>query len=151
MLRTLTILTALFIAPLWAQDDLPDGPGKAVVARVCAGCHGSEMFSGYYKAKAEWDDTISQMTDKGLSLSDADYNTILGYLSTCLGTTPTKIEINKAPACQLTKGLGIPQKQADAIVAWREKNGDFKDLAGVKKVEGVDAAAIDKKSASITF
>lgn len=151
MLRTLIILTALFIAPLWAQEDLPDGPGKATVGRACTGCHGSEMFSGYYKTKEDWDSTISEMTDKGLTLSDADYNTILGYLSTCLGTTPTKIEINKLPACQLTRALGIPQKQADAIVAYREKNGDFKNLDAVKKVDGVDSAALDKKQASIAF
>jgi len=151
MLRTLIILTALFIAPLWAQDDLPEGAGKAVVARSCTGCHGSEMFSGYYKTKDDWDSTISQMTDKGLTLSDADYAAILDYLSTCLGTTPAKIEINKAPACQLTHALGIPQKQADAIVAYREKNGSFKDLDAVKKVEGVDPAALEKKQAIIAF
>ena len=151
MLRTLLILSALFIAPLWAQDDLPEGPGKATIARTCTGCHGSEMFSGYYKTRDDWDSTIGQMTDKGLSLSDADYNTILDYLSACLGTTPAKIEINKAPACQLTRALGIPQKQADAIVAYREKNGSFKDLDAVKKVEGVDPAALDKKQATIAF
>ena len=151
MLRTLIILTALSIAPLWAQDDLPEGAGKATIAKTCTGCHGSEMFSGYYKTKDEWDSVISEMTDKGLSLSDADYSTILDYLATCLGATPAKIEINKLPACQLTHALGIPQKQADAIVAYREKNGSFKDLDAVKKVQGVDTAALDKKQANIAF
>lgn len=151
MLRTFIILTGLFIAPLWAQNDLPEGPGKDTVARACTNCHGSEMFAGYYKTKDDWDATINEMTDKGLSLTDADYAEILSYLSTCLGTTPAKIEINKAPACQLTHALGIPQKQADAIVAYREKNGNFKDLDAVKKVDGVDALALDKKQASIAF
>lgn len=151
MLRTFIILTALFIAPLWAQDDLPEGSGKATVARNCTSCHGSEMFSGYYKTKDDWDSTINQMTDRGLALSEADYSTILDYLSTCLGTAPAKIEINKAPACQLTHALGITRKQADAIVEYRNKNGSFKDLDALKKVDGVDAAALDKKQASIAF
>jgi competence protein ComEA len=47
--------------------------------------------------------------------------------------------------------LAITQKQADAIVAYRTKNGDFKDVDGIKKVDGVDAAAIDAKKDSIVF
>ena len=44
-----------------------------------------------------------------------------------------------------------PTAQAEAIVAYRTKNGNFKDLDGVKKVDGVDGSAIDAKKASIDF
>ena len=47
--------------------------------------------------------------------------------------------------------LGIALPQANAIVAYREKNGDFKDLDGVKKVEGLDAAALEAKKTAIIF
>jgi competence protein ComEA len=157
MLRTFVILTGVFTAPgfltmpAFAQDDLPNGPGKDVTARICTACHGSEMFSGYLKSKDDWDQTISSMTDKGLSINDADYTTVLGYLSTCLGTASPKVNVNKAVACELTRALGIPAKQAEAIVAYRQKNGDFKDLDGLKKVDGVDATALDKKQAVIAF
>ena len=151
MLRTLLILTAIFVAPIWAQDDMPDGPGKAVTVRICTGCHGAEMFSGSRKSSDDWDRTITTMTEKGLAISDADYATVLDYLSKSLGPMPPKVNVNKATAAELEKALGITTKQAEAIVAYRAKNGDFKDLDSVKKVGGVDAAAIDARKDSIVF
>lgn len=151
MLRTLTILAAIFVAPVWAQDDLPDAPGKAQTARICTGCHGAEMFSGYHKSGDDWDRTITTMTEKGLSITDADYATVLDYLSKNLGPLPPKVNVNKATAAELEKALGITTKQAEAIVAYRTKNGNFKDLDGVKKVDGVDAATLDAKKDSVTF
>lgn len=151
MLRTLILLTAIFVAPIWAQDDLPEAPGKAVTARTCSGCHGVEMFSTSRKSGDDWDRTITAMTEKGLSVTDADYTAILDYLTKNLGVTPPKVNINKAAAADLQKALGVSAKQADAIIAYRTKNGDFKDLDGLKKVEGLDAAAVDAKKGSIVF
>jgi competence protein ComEA len=151
MLRTLTILTAILVAPIWAQDDMPDAAGKPTTVRICTGCHGAEMFAGSHKSADDWDRTITTMTEKGLSISDADYATVLDYLSTCLGTNSPKININKAAACELQRALAIPMEQANAIVAYREKNGNFKDLDSLKKVEGLSASAVDAKKDNITF
>lgn len=154
MLRTLMILavtlTAINVAPIWAQD-LPDGAGKDTTVRICTGCHGAEMFAGSHKSSSDWDQTITTMTEKGLSISDADYATVLDYLSKNLGPTPPKVNINKASSADLARILAITPAQADAIVAYRTKNGDFKDLDGVKKVTGIDAAAIDGKKDNIVF
>ncbi len=151
MLRTLLILTAVFVAPIWAQDDLPEAAGKGTTVRVCTQCHGAEMFSGAHKTADDWDRTITTMTEKGLAISDADYATVLDYLSKSLGPMPPKVNVNKASSADLARVLGVTAKQADAIIAYRTKNGDFKDLDGVKKVEGVDAAAIDAKKDRIVF
>ena len=151
MLRTLILITAIFAAPIWAQDDLPEAAGKPVAVRICTGCHGAEMFSSYHKTADDWDRTITTMTEKGLAISDADYATVLDYLSKNLGPMAPKVNVNKATSAQLEKGLGVSTKVADAIVAYRTKNGDFKDLDGLKKVEGVDAAAVDAKKDSILF
>jgi len=150
MLRSLMILTAIIVAPMWAQD-LPDGAGKDTTVRICTGCHGAEMFAGSHKSANDWDQTITTMTEKGLSINDADYATVLDYLSKSLGPTPPKVNINKASSADLARVLAITPAQADAIVAWRTKNGDFKDLDGVKKVTGIDAAAIDAKKDNIVF
>ena len=149
MLRTLLLLTAIVVAPLFAQD-IPDAPGKDTTVRICTGCHGAEMWAGSAKSSSDWDSTITTMTEKGLSINDADYATVLDYLSKNLGQAP-KVNINKASAADLAKVLGIKPEQADAIVAYRTKNGDFKDLDGVKKVAGLDASSIDAKKTSIVF
>ncbi len=151
MLRTLTILTAILVTPIWAQDELPDAAGKAETVRVCTGCHGAEMFSTSHKTADDWDRTITTMTEKGLAISDADYATVLDYLSKNLAPMPAKVNVNKAASADLVRVLGITAAQADAIVAYRVKNGDFKDVDGVKKVAGVDAAAIDAKKDRIVF
>ena len=93
MLRTLLILTATLAIPVGSTllaQDLPDGAGKDTTVRVCTGCHGAEMFSGAHKTADDWDRTITTMTEKGLSISDTDYTTVLDYLSKNLGTAPAK-------------------------------------------------------------
>lgn len=150
MLRTLMILTAVLVAPVWAQDDLPEGPGKAATVRVCTGCHGAEMWSSSHKSGDDWDRTITTMTEKGLSITDNDYAAVLEYLTKALGPLPPKINVNKAVAADFMKILGVTQAQADAIVAYRTKNGPFKDLDAVKKVEGI-SAAVDAKKDQILF
>lgn len=151
MLKTLTIASALLTFPLFAQDDMPEAPGKATTVRVCTACHGAEMFSSSRKTGDEWDHTITTMTEKGLSISDADYVAVLDYLSQNLAPAPRKVNVNKATAAELEKALAVTAKQADAIVEYRDKNGPFKDLDGLKKVEGLDAAAVDAKKERVSF
>ena len=110
------------------------------------------MFSGARKTQADWDHTVASMTtEKGVEISDADYATVLKYLSTALGPLSAKVNINKASAAELEKALTITTKDAEAIVRYREANGNFQDLAAVKKVEGLDAAALDAKKERIGF
>ena len=137
---------------LMAQDDVPDAPGKAMTLQYCTQCHPSDMFSGTRNNPNGWDQTMATMTDKGITwASDADYATVLNYLSSCLGPALKTVNINKAAACEIAKMLAISPRQADAIVAYREKNGAFKDLDGVKKVEGLDPVSLDGKKDTITF
>ncbi|HVY93809.1 MAG TPA: M20/M25/M40 family metallo-hydrolase [Bryobacteraceae bacterium] len=83
----------LLAAPVFAQD-LPDAPGKDVTLRICTGCHGAEMWASERRSQVDWDQTISAMTEKGLTISDTDYTTVLDYLSKNLG----KAKPQPAPA-----------------------------------------------------
>jgi len=47
-----------------------------------------------------------------------------------------KLDINKATVKDLVKVKGINAAQAKAIVAYRKKNGDFKNLEELKNVKG---------------
>jgi competence ComEA-like helix-hairpin-helix protein len=149
--RILFLAPALTL-PLVAQSSLPDGPGKAATVRACTTCHGAEMFSGIRKGKAEWEHTVANMTtERGVEISDADFATVLKYLATNLGPAGAKININTAAAGQIADALGIDAKGAAAIVQYREKNGAFKDFDALKKVEGLDATALDAKKDRIEF
>src|SRR5258708_1518342 len=86
-----------------AQEEgpnLPEGAGKALVARTCSKCHGLEMFSADRKSSGEWNVIMEKMVDEGLEIEDEDATTVLTYLSKYLGkdSAPAKVNVNKATA-----------------------------------------------------
>jgi competence protein ComEA len=62
-----------------------------------------------------------------------------------------KININTASAKDPERALGIEGKLAQAIVDYREKNGNFKDLEQLKKIPGVDGEGVQQKRELIAF
>ena len=60
------------------------------------------------------------------------------------------VNINTADAQTLSKNIkGVGLKKAQAIVAYREKNGEFKKIEDLKKVKGIGARLLEKNSGSI--
>lgn len=60
-----------------------------------------------------------------------------------------KVNINTADAQQIAKTLtGIGIKKAEAIVAYRNQNGPFKNTNELMKVKGVGSATL-KKNANV--
>lgn len=55
-----------------------------------------------------------------------------------------KININKATAEQLAVIKGIGAKKAQAIIDYREMNGDFVDVNDLVKVKGIGEATLKK-------
>ena len=52
------------------------------------------------------------------------------------------ININTADVLELTKLKGIGVKKAEAIVAWRTANGDFKSVDQLLEVKGIGEATL---------
>jgi competence protein ComEA len=62
------------------------------------------------------------------------------------------VDINKADAATIAKELsGIGMAHAQAIVAYREKNGAFKGLADLAKVKGVGMKVVERNKANLRF
>lgn len=55
-----------------------------------------------------------------------------------------KVNINTADAAQLTTLTGIGPSRAEAIIAWREANGEFTAPEDLKKVDGIADKTFDK-------
>jgi mono/diheme cytochrome c family protein len=81
------ILTAVFLVslavPAMADDfkSLPPGPGRDVTVRVCSQCHSPEIVSTQTLDAAGWKDLVNQMANNGAQASDADFDTIVKYLT----------------------------------------------------------------------
>lgn len=63
---------------------------------------------------------------------------------------PAKININTATAEQLTSLKGIGKKKAEAIIAWRESHGPFKDVSQLVEVKGIGDKFINEHLSQLT-
>jgi competence protein ComEA len=133
------------------SQSLPDGPGKALVQRICSECHEPELVMDKRQTKEGWNATVDEMVSRGATGSDSEFDQIVAYLTKNFGKDSAKINVNKAAAKDIETGLALAAKDAEAIVQYRAKNGSFKTLADLKKVPGLDAAKIDAKKDSIEF
>ena len=138
---------ALFAVVGWAQNDLPEGKGKATVERICVGCHEVDTVTGSRRTEEGWKEVVGDMTSRGAAASDAETAEIVAYLSKNFG----KINVNTASAQQLQGFLGLSEKEAQAIVRYRADKGRIKDFEQLKTVPGLDAAKLQEKRNLIAF
>jgi competence protein ComEA len=150
---------AMFAAPVQAQQqaqtqsqhpDLPPGPGRNTLIRVCSTCHSPDNVISNGQDRAGWENTITKMAGFGAVASDDEFTEILDYL---VKNFPAggPINVNKATTTQLQSGLGLTPAEADAVIEYRKKNGDFKSIDDLKKVPDVDAKKLDAKKDRLAF
>ena len=130
--------------------ELPAGPGKDTLIRVCSKCHSPDNVIANGQDRAGWEDTITKMAGYGAVATDDEFTQILDYLEKNFPAATT-IHVNQATAPQLESGLGLSTAEAEAIIDYRKKNGDFKSLDDLKKVPNVDAKKLDAKKDSLAF
>jgi competence ComEA-like helix-hairpin-helix protein len=158
---SISIITFLGSAvPLWGQSEpaLPDGPGKSQFQRVCTTCHGLEMMNGMKMSEGGWAGVVDDMISRGAQASSDEVALITKYLAKNFGQDggagapqSAKVHVNTASAKELASGLGIPDKDAAAIVSYREANGNFANLAALRRVPGLDLKKLDESKDRIDF
>jgi len=132
--------------------EFPDGPGKDELIRVCSKCHSPDNVIAAGQSRAGWQDTLEDMAGRGAEGSDDDFNAILNYLAKNYpAPTAPRLNVNAATAAQLVAQLMLTQAEADAIVQYRQANGNFKSLDDLKKVPNVDASKLAAAAAKISF
>jgi competence protein ComEA len=146
MIRTWAILLFSCIA-LAQTPQLPDGPGKKTLEKVCFKCHGPENVLKKRHTKEQWDKVIDTMTENGAKATDAEFEEVLNYLSRYFG----QINVNKASAAEIQEVVDLSADEAAAIVKYREANGEFKSVEDVAKVPGLDAKKIADRKDRILF
>lgn len=150
-LSLLTFLIGLALAAGSAgaqQRDLPDGPAKALVLRICQGCHAPQKVVTRHHNKEEWEKVIVDMVTAGATGTDDEFDAIVEYLAK---NFPPRVNVNKATAPNLVESLGITGAEAEAIVGYREKHGLFKVAEDLKNVSGVDYKKIEGLKDRLSF
>jgi competence protein ComEA len=133
-----------------SHPELPAGPGKDTLVRVCSGCHSPDNVLANGQDRAGWEATIQKMAGFGAQGTDDEFSEILEYLVKNFPAN-APVNVNKATAAQLVNGLALSPTEADAVIAYRKQNGDFKTIDDLKKVPNVDAKKLDAKKDRLAF
>jgi competence protein ComEA len=134
----------------WAQ--LPEGPGKAELEKICKGCHEVERSVSKRQDRDGWRATMDKMVALGVKGTDKEIAAVLEYLvKNYPAQDVPKINVNKATAIELESGLSLRRSQAAAVIQHRAKNGDFKSVEDLKKVPGLDPEKIEARKDRIVF
>jgi competence protein ComEA len=132
---------------------LPDGPGKATTQKACGTCHGAELVLGRQEDRETWGAIVNDMIQRGATGSDEAFYEVVDYLATNFSKTSpvVKIHVNKATAKDLVTALRLPDKQASAIVHYREEKGNFKSIDDLKRVPAIDVGKIEANKNRLEF
>jgi competence protein ComEA len=143
---------ALFVLPL-AAAELPDGPGKAILLKACVGCHKADAFQEYRHTKDEYQSIVIRMGARGAAANAEELQTIAEYLAKNFPKVddPGKVNVNKATAKEIETALGLTAKEAEAVVAYREKHGIYRAVGDLYIIYGVDGSKVEAAKDKISF
>jgi competence protein ComEA len=127
-------------------SQLPPGPGKETVEKICAQCHGVTLFIGRAEPRGSWDRMIANMIGRGARGTAEEFEQVAQYLTKTFGPDNAKVYVNRLTADELETELGVSAAEARAIVSYRESNGNIKDWQDLTGVPGFDAAKISVKN-----
>jgi competence protein ComEA len=154
-------LTLLFFAVSTNSPALPPGDGKPIVERMCSSCHALKVVTSKRASPEQWAQLVDQMVSRGAEGTDDEVETVVEYLSKNFGldspppaaekAATSSIHVNQATAAELSAALDLPAAQGEAIVAYREQNGKFKDWHDLTKVPGVDSSKIEANKDHLIF
>lgn len=124
--RRLTLIGALFAVTAstpgaWTQQ-LPDAPGKAVVQKVCSGCHGMNMITGRGRTRDQWTQVVTSMVARGAKGSEAELAQVVDYLAQSFppGAASSAVQPGSPGKAPAPKPGGIGAGPDDAQVVDKE-------------------------------
>src|SRR5262245_44021717 len=84
LITLLTIAVGVAVAPaILARDaQLPDGPGRAELQKVCGTCHEPTRAASVRLTEDGWQGVVTDMKTRGAQGTDAEFDAVLKYLVT---------------------------------------------------------------------
>ncbi len=73
------------LARVSATQELPDGPGKKLLSRLCEGCHDLMFTVSTRETKEGWTRIVNDMRGKGADGTDQDFDEVIAYLAANFG------------------------------------------------------------------
>lgn len=138
--------------PAQAQAQLPDGPGKDALLKVCSPCHEPNRAAAFRLTREGWEATVADMRWRGAKGTDEEFAAVVDYLAAnFLGEAAPKLNMNRATSIELESVVSLLRKEAAAVIAYRDKAGGFKSIEDLRKVPGVDFRKFEAAKDRIIF
>jgi cytochrome c len=122
---------AALAALVSAQEQLVPGPGADLTQAKCAVCHEIEHVVRNRQSRAEWEDTMQRMVQRGAPLAPDEIRVITDYLATYYNREGPSAEAQAASA-----QAAAAQAQADPVTQLLNKNACLGCHAVEKQVVG---------------
>ena len=67
------------------RQELPDGPGKKELEKLCAGCHDLTFTISTRETEEGWTRIVNDMRSKGADGTEEDFAKVIAYLALHMG------------------------------------------------------------------
>ncbi|MDG5470876.1 helix-hairpin-helix domain-containing protein [Jeotgalibacillus sp. ET6] len=95
------------------------------------------------------DEMVVYVPEAGEDVTSVPAASAAAVTATGAGEQPQKININTADAAELQTITGIGPAKAEAILAYRETEGNFESIEDIKNISGIGDKTFDKLKESI--
>ena len=147
-----SFLLAILAVSVLSAGELPEGDGKKVIQQQCAGCHPGNALGGYQKTREDWEAIVARMGQRTTATRD-ELTTLTDYLASNFPKIddPSKVNMNKADAKEMAERLGLSSAEADAIIKYRDRRGNFRTWGDLLVIYGVDGTKIESLQEKMSF
>src|ERR1700683_3313603 len=123
-MRFALVLFSSALLAVQDQDKLPDGDGKALLQRVCSGCHGLETAVDSTRTEAEWRTVVDSMAGRGATATDVEFKQIVAYLAKNFGKGPAAVAATAKEGAAAKAEARITSLKVDPKNDWPEFGRD---------------------------
>jgi competence ComEA-like helix-hairpin-helix protein len=147
----LVLAGAILTAGMMSMEAAPQQPAEdgsaELYMRLCNTCHDAQRILANRRTRTQWAEVIEKMVERGAQGTPDELAAVEEYLLRVSG----RVNVNRAVASDIAVVLGIPEKEAETIVAHRKANGDYPDFESLCKVPGIDVEKLKLARDAISF
>lgn len=145
VVSTVVVVAALAGPLLLAAQQLPEGPGKAIVVSKCDGCHGLDTTVTQKLDREGWESVITRMIERGTDLSDTEQKTVVDYLAIHFGPEkkPQSDPAADQTARRYVEGICASCHNSDLIVSHRAAKTEWLDIVKEMNDRGAGLSEAD--------
>jgi competence ComEA-like helix-hairpin-helix protein len=136
------------MAAVAQEKPASDAETRKTFESVCSQCHELSLITERRALHDVWAKVVRRMDAEGAGASDAQYLSIIDYLTRNYG--PERLNVNEASADDFAVFFAISQSDAEAIVKYRASNGKYKTAVDLSR-SGADRKKIEAKKDAIDF